>query len=418
MKMQAFLKAWDAGPSSVDMEELIAGFQQAMDKGLKGEESSMAMIPAFVDVPESIPSGKPVIVLDAGGTNFRTCLVTFDFQGRPVFSHWKRSSMPGIEREVSAKEFFSAFADQVEPLVDQSDLIGFCYSYAASIAPDGDGTTLRFSKEIKAPEVIGLPVGKSLLDELARRGHDVSKKKVVIVNDTVATLLAGAAELPGASAYLGLILGTGTNMAYLEQSRNILKLKNPRLKRQVINTESGNYDVPAGRLGGEFISTTNDPEHYHLEKMTSGAYLGGQWRMLVRHAIDQGFFSDHFSSRFLQLPKVTTIMLSSFLSDPTEGEVASCVLNDSDRENLLELGNAVVEKAAKLAAGELASVIRRLPETDKPVCVNVDGTTFYRTKGLQEACKAYLSEALPGRKIKLVHLENSPTVGAAIAGLS
>jgi hypothetical protein len=34
-----------------------------------------------------------------------------------------------------------------------------------------------FSKEIKAPEVIGKPVGKTLLEELARRGHDVSTRK-------------------------------------------------------------------------------------------------------------------------------------------------------------------------------------------------------------------------------------------------
>ena len=65
-------------------------------------------------------------------------MVTFDENLSPVISDFHKSRMPGIEREVSASEFFSVIADETERLIDLSDRIGFCFSYAAEILPDHD----------------------------------------------------------------------------------------------------------------------------------------------------------------------------------------------------------------------------------------------------------------------------------------
>ena len=118
-----------------------------------------------------------MIVIDAGGTNFRTCLVTFDHNLNPVISDFRKSRMPGIEREVSAKEFFSIIADETERLIDKSDRIGFCFSYAATILPDHDGIPECFSKEIKASEVLGKHLGKEIL-------KDIHAKETRIERDT------------------------------------------------------------------------------------------------------------------------------------------------------------------------------------------------------------------------------------------
>ncbi len=177
-KTEEFLRRRGIDPSTVDMEHLLNTFLSEMEKGLIDEySSSLKMIPTYTAVVSEIPKNEPVIVLDAGGTNFRTCLVTFDDQGTAHIEDFRKVSMPGVKKEVSAQEFFSTFADEVERLIDKSDKIGFCFSYAASITADHDGIPLVFSKEIKAPEVIGKPVGSTLLRELARRGYDVSNKK-------------------------------------------------------------------------------------------------------------------------------------------------------------------------------------------------------------------------------------------------
>ncbi|MDD4763242.1 MAG: hexokinase, partial [Sphaerochaetaceae bacterium] len=114
-KTEAFLNSWHLGPDSIDMDQYCSQFLQEMDAGLAGKNSSLAMIPSYTTTEVSIQPGSSVIVLDAGGTNFRTCLVTFDEELVPHISHFKKCGMPGVKHETSAQEFFKILANEVEP---------------------------------------------------------------------------------------------------------------------------------------------------------------------------------------------------------------------------------------------------------------------------------------------------------------
>jgi len=412
------------------MKALLATFLSEMEKGLEAEStSSLKMIPTYTEVVSTIAKGESVIVLDAGGTNFRTCLVTFDEQGNAHIEDFKKVSMPGVKEEVSAQKFFSTFADEVERLIDKSDKIGFCFSYAAAITADHDGIPLVFSKEIKAPEVIGKKVGASLLAELERRGYDVTNKKVAVLNDTVATLLAGqsaASDIPY-SGYIGFILGTGTNTAYVERNSNIAKLGLFDGKSQIINIESGNFDYCPSKLDREYFDSTKQPEQYHLEKMISGAYLGPLSTLVIQKAIADGILSATFAKRFAQLGTVNTTVMSNYLEMPLNKEyalVACCEGNEDDAIALWMIIDAVIARAAKLTAANLAAtVIKSGAGTDprRPVCINADGTTFYKTEYLKKYTEYYLHTYLQleyKRYYRFVRIDDSPTIGAAIAGLS
>ena len=426
----AFLSKWGIEAASIDMKSLLATFLSEMESGLEKESgSSLKMIPTHTEVVSSLAKGEPVIVLDAGGTNFRTCLVTFDEQGSAHIEDFRKVSMPGVKEEVTAQQFFSTFADEVERLIDKSDKIGFCFSYAAAITEDHDGIPLVFSKEIKAPEVIGKKVGASLLSELARRGYDVSKKKVAVLNDTVATLLAGqgAPSDTDYSGYIGFILGTGTNTAYVERNSNISKLGLFDGKSQIINIESGNFDFCPGRLDREYFDSTKHPEQYHLEKMISGAYLGPLSTLVIQKAIAEGVLSSTFAKRFAQLGTVNTTVMSNYLEMPFNSNyalVACCEGNEDDAIALWMIIDAVIARAAKLTAANLAAtVIKSGAGTDprKPVCINADGTTFYKTEYLKKYTEYYLHTYLQlehKRYYRFVRIDDSPTIGAAIAGLS
>ena len=217
-KAAGFLRAHNLLPEQVDEEKLLEYFFSEMDRGLAGQPSSLPMIPTYTQEVDRAASGEKVIVLDAGGTKFRTCLISFDEKGEFTIEDFRKVPMPGIRSEVSAKEFFGILADNVERFIDKADRIGFCFSYEAGITEEHDGIPYAFSKEIKAPEVIGKPLARTLLEELGRRGHDVSGKKFSVVNDTVATLLACKACYHGpSSGSIGFILGTGTvNKVYDE----------------------------------------------------------------------------------------------------------------------------------------------------------------------------------------------------------
>lgn len=426
-KIDSFLARHMLSAQSVDENSILSFFESEMEKGLKGEESSLQMIATYVSPDAEIIPGESVIVLDAGGTNFRTCLVTFDEERKAIISDFRKTGMPGVKSEVSAKEFFSILADNVERLIDKSDRIGFCFSYAARILENHDGIPLLFSKEVKAPEVIGKPLGDNLLQELKRRGHDVSKKKVSIVNDTVATLLAAKSAYPrNASGYIGFILGTGTNTAYAEQNRKIKKLNINDDKKQIINVESGDLKLELGDLDSLFMLTTKDPNTYHFEKKISGAYLGSFAAFVIDKAIEEGIFSTVFAERYSKIERLNTTRMSNYLEMPNnmDYDLVRCVDGlEDDAISLYRIIKAIIERAGKLTAINLsAAVLASGAGTNPryPVVINADGTTFYKTEFLEFYTSLYLDLILAkkySRYYKIVNVDSSPTIGAAIAGL-
>lgn len=426
-KVQSFIEKYGLSAKSVNTDEILSLFRAEMKKGLKGA-SSLAMIATYVSTDAEIKKGESVIVLDAGGTNFRTCLVTFDDNKNPIISDFQKTGMPGVKEEVSAKQFFSILADNVERLIDKSDRIGFCFSYAAEILENHDGIPLMFSKEIKAPEVVGMPIGENLLKELASRGYDVKNKKVSIVNDTVATLLAAKAAYPeNASGYIGFILGTGTNTAYAEKTCNIEKINKPGEDRQIINVESGCLKISLGELDDAYMATTKDPDSYHLEKKISGAYLGGFAALVIEKAIEDGVLSASFAEKYRAIEKINTTRMSHYLEMPhnMEYDLVRCVEgNEDDASALYEIIKNIIERAAKLTAINLTAAVLESgagTEPRYPVVINADGTTFYKTEFLEFYTRLYLDEILAKankRYYKIVNMDNSPTIGAAIAGLA
>ncbi len=426
-RTESFLLRHKLSASCIDEDEVLGFFLSEMEKGLDGT-GSQPMIPTHISADGNVISGESVIVLDAGGTNFRTCLVTFDADKKPMISDFRKVSMPGLKKEVSAAEFYSVLADNVERLIDKADRIGFCFSYAADITDDHDGIPLFFSKEIKAPEVIGTRLGSSLLAELGRRGHDCSGKKVAVINDTVATLLAAkAARGENASSYIGFILGTGTNTAYIEENGNIRKLGAVKHGSQIINVESGNFSIHAGDLDDVFLNGTNDPDKYFMEKKISGAYLGPFAALVIENAIAEGVLSGAFAERYHKIDKLTTARMSNYLEMPhnMDYDLVRCVEGcEDDATALYTILSSIIERAAKLTAINLsAAVIKSGKGTEPryPVVINADGTTFYKTEGLEFYTRMYLDLILRKkhrRYYDVINVDSSPTIGAAIAGFS
>lgn len=424
MEAYDFLKKHGLRAEDVDSDKVLDFFSSEMKKGLDGEESSLAMIATYTEAGNDIPDGESVIVMDAGGTNFRTCLVTFN-DGVAEISDFQKVGMPGAKKEVSKKEFFSILADNIQRFMGKSKKIGFCFSYAAEITPDHDGIPLMFSKEIKAPEVIGKRLGKELLAELAGRGYDTEGMTVSIVNDTVATLLAAKAAYKGdASTYIGFILGTGTNTAYVERNSNIKKL-NLTEGSQIINVESGCLKLELSEIDEEFMKTTKDSNSYHLEKKISGAYLGPFALFVLKKAAEEGVFSSQSVEKLSGMNDLETKDVGGFLREAGDfsNPLSFFSANKEDAKNAYIIMRSIVERSGKLTALNLTAAVIASGEGDdprRPVVINADGTTFYKTCFLEDYVKEYLDQILwkkEGKVCQIVSIDNSPTIGAAIAGL-
>lgn len=431
--VEDFLNRHYLNPDMVDIDEVCGLFLKEMDAGLAGKESSLAMIPSYCSPDARPKEGESVIVIDAGGTNFRTCIVTFDSDLKPVISNFRKIRMPGTGQEVSAKEFFSIIADELERLIDKSDKIGFCFSYAAEILPDHDGIPQMFSKEIKAKEVLGKHLGVEILAELASRGHDVSAKKVIVMNDTVTTLLAAQAKNSNGSydGCVGFILGTGTNNAYIEKTSNITKIDPAILasgqvpENQIINVESGCLKLHMGDIDRKFLESTRDPDLYLFEKMVSGAYLGPLAFMVIDQAVKEGILSQEFADAHAAYTSLSTMDLNAFLKEEESNQLARCCkyCSEEDYDTLMEILGSFISRAAKLAAANLAAAVLKTDfgkDEDHPVLINADGTTFLYTACLKsyttEYLDAYLAEK--GRRAVITQIDDSPIIGSAIGALS
>ena len=186
-----------------------------------------------------LSENKSVIAIDAGGTNFRSRLVTFDANGSPTISDMEKGDARDGSRRSRIFETIASFLDHLK---NKADRIGFCFSYAMSITPEGDGKVIQFSKEIKAKEVIGSLVGESLSDALVERGWN-RPKKVVLLNDTTAALLAGASAATNGKeydSYVGFILEPNERGLHrIRRDTEDTSLGAPAPESQIIVCESG-----------------------------------------------------------------------------------------------------------------------------------------------------------------------------------
>lgn len=423
-----FLRTYNMNPEHFDIEESSTLFLNEMDKGLFNSNAALMMIPTYIETEVDIPLREPVIVLDAGGTNFRTATVRFDKPGIPIITKYHKFPMPGTgdEGNVSKKDFFDRIASFMKESVSDSKKIGFCFSYPTKIYPTGEGKLLHFTKEVKAPEVVGSMIGENLLLALHRAGMD-NEKDIVILNDTVATLLAGKAQEKKYSSYIGFILGTGTNCSYNERNSNIGKLqKLDPTRRQVINTESGRFSLfNGGILDEEFTATTDKPLEGKMEKMVSGAYQGPLALHVLKRAANDGLFSDSFKAEILKFKVLEPVVMDGFLNQPEniQNPLGKICFTDSDRIILFTIMDQLIERAARLAAAELSAMVLKTGKGDDPtlpICIVADGTTYYKSRGLKFRTEFYLKDYLEnkkGRYVEFCHIEDAPLLGAAVAGL-
>lgn len=426
MDITAWLKKQKVTAAAYDADSLIERFLAEMDKGLSGGESSLAMIPAYIGIGEALPANRSVAVIDAGGTNLRTCIARFNDAGAIEISHFNKRAMPGRDRETSCAEFYTVLVDLLEPLKDLFECIGFCFSYPADILPDHDGRLLHWTKEIKIPGLVGRKIGAGLIEMLEQRG--ITGKRVVLLNDTVAALLAGLAQGQAfnTSSYVGFILGTGTNTAYVEQNANIGKLEDISTGSQVINVESGGFAAfERGICDIQLDVRSENPGGHVFEKVISGVYMGPLALELFQLLASEGVFSDSGGAALAIMKELTTIHVDNLSAGNGRdtGVLGTEVFTDADREIMKAVFAGVVERAALFTAVNItAAVIKSGAGQDPgcPVCVNIDGSTFYKTWQLPEKMHEYMVPLLAkrGLHIRCIQVHDGPITGAAIAALT
>jgi hexokinase len=420
-----FLKNHRLRSSDIDADDLVRIFTEDMNFGLEGREGALRMIPTYIEADNDFTTDTPVLAIDAGGTNFRAALLTITKAGEVIINDTVSYAMPGLDGEISSKEFFRITGDYIRPLAEKAGRIGFCFSYPTEILPNKDGRLIQFCKEVQAPEVHGQLIGRKLLEELG-----MPDKKIVLLNDTVATLLAGRSSSVGRQydSFIGFILGTGTNTCYIEQNRNILK-KSDLFKEgsQIINIESGDFGRPPQTdLDILFSNTTTDPGSYKFEKMFSGGYFGGLTLLILKAAAAEGVFSDQTALEISKIAELSSEEANSYVArQVAKGHIlVESIRECNDADSCRHIIEALIDRAAKLVAASMSAVILKCDKgrsPEKPVLITVEGTTFYKLHNFRSRFEMYLNEYLfveRKRYVEFTEVDKSGLIGAAMAALT
>jgi hexokinase len=391
------------------LKEIALSLKQKVETGLNAENTEIQCIPTFISPKTTGIKGKAV-VLDLGGTNYR--IAKIDFSGAKPVIHpengWKidlsKMKTPGFTQE----DLFREQADPVEEIkVEENMPIGYCFSYPAESMPDGDAKLLRWTKGVDIKEMIGKPVGEPLMNYFNKTMTSAQFTGIKVINDTVASLFAGLTK-SGYDAYIGLIVGTGTNMATFIKADKIKKLS-PSLKLEgliPVNLESGNFCPPhLTNIDTQVDKNSGSEGQQRFEKAVSGMYLG--------EILKSAFPDDEFEDRF-DAQKLTTI-----LSYP-----------DVYKEKYVETAGAIYQRSAKLVAASIAGLVEVLISHDssvKKICLTAEGSLFWSKnkngKSYVELVNCELHNLLKefghaDVSVEIIQMDNANLIGTAIAALS
>ncbi|KGM42753.1 Hexokinase [Olavius algarvensis spirochete endosymbiont] len=437
-----FLTDVKMNPANIDLNSIVEHIVDEMTKGLNGKPSSLAMIPTYLEIDTDVTVGEKVVVLDAGGTNLRTATVHFDKSGKVQINNFLKQPMPGTGGiQVGSEEFFDSLANLIWPLLKEDvRKIGFCFSYPMEVYPNRDGRLIRWSKEVLAPDVEGEMMGACLKEALREKGL-VDAPSLVMLNDTVSTVLTGSSSITERrdwGAYVGFILGTGTNSCYVESNSAIGKANglNPN-HSQVINCESGGLDLDcSGRADVLLCEETEEPESYRFEKMLSGRYFGPLVRKTISLAAEAELISYPVALEIEKLSSFSTRDADDYAHNPSNsrnplvallaasgGKRAAETRGGTEACRLWHLVDGLLERAAKLSAANLAAAVLKSSSHNgplQPACIVIDGTTYYRYYRFAHRVESYLRPYLCFRDkyYEMVQVDDAPLVGAAVAALT
>jgi len=390
------------------LKEIALNLEDKINNGLKNDNTEVKSIPTYIH-PLSCGAEGQAVVLDWGGTNYRAAVI--NFAGGIANITPKKAG--GTELSATTTKGFSLddllvkqseFVNEIE-LPDKAP-IGYCFSYPAECLPNGDAELIKWTKGLDIKEMIGNPVGKPLLDQLNKSGK-AEFTGIKVINDTVASLFAGLTD-PDFDAYIGLIVGTGTNMAAFVNADRIPKIDSALNWQGLtpVNLESGNFNPPHLTKYDDLVNEKSDNKgSQRFEKAVSGMYIG----QILREVFPEDGFDE-----------------------TTDGKALTDIINNSDehKKRHVKVAIAIYKRSAKLVASSLAGLIDLLATHDKSirkVRITAEGSLFWSEvsgcKDYNKIVKSTLKELLSEMghkkiKVNIANIESANMIGSGIAALS
>ncbi|TYH53433.1 hypothetical protein ES332_D09G100800v1 [Gossypium tomentosum] len=389
-----------------------------MHAGLASEGGSkLKMLITYVD---SLPTGDEkglFYALDLGGTNFRVLRVLLGGKdGGILKQQFKEVSIPPNKMTGSSAALFDYIAAELAKFVAQEEddfkstsgrprELGFTFSFPVMQTSIASGTLLRWTKGFSIDETVGQDVVAELTKALERQGLEM--RVSALVNDTVGTLAGG--KYANNDVVVAVILGTGSNAAYVERAQAIPKWHGLLPK------------------SGEMI----------YEKVISGMYLGEIFRRVLCRMAKEAFFGDIDPPK-LKEPFILGTPVMSAMHHDTSPDLKVVANNLKDileisntslkmRKVIVQLCDIVATRGARLSAAGLLGILKKMGrdtikegEKQKTV-IAMDGGLYEHYEEYRNSLENCLKELLGEevfKTIKIEHSNDGSGIGAALLNAS
>uniref|UniRef100_A0A8D2P7J6 Hexokinase-2 n=1 Tax=Zosterops lateralis melanops TaxID=1220523 RepID=A0A8D2P7J6_ZOSLA len=409
-----------------------------LEYGLKREtqaEATVKMLPTYVcGMPDGTEKGK-FLALDLGGTNFRVLLVKIKSgRRRSVQMYNKIFAIPLEIMQGTGEELFDHIVQCIADFLEYMGIkgsrlpLGFTFSFPCRQASIDQGTLVGWTKGFKATDCEGEDV-VDMLREAIRRRNEFDLDIVAVVNDTVGTMMTCGYEDPNCE--IGLIAGTGSNVCYMEDMKNI-EIVEGNEGKMCINTEWGAFgdngciDHIRTKYDREVDEGSLNPGKQRYEKMTSGMYLGEIVRQILIDLTKQGLlFRGHISESLRKRGIFETKFLSQIESDRLALLQVRRILQqlglDSTCDDSIivkEVCGVVSTRAARLCGAGLAAVLEKKRENQGvehlQITVGVDGTLYKLHPHFSRVLRETVKELAPQCDVTFMLSEDGSGKGAAL----
>ena len=411
------------------------------------------MIKMLATYVEKMPTGSETgefLAIDLGGTNVRVVKVLLkDRKVQEVVAH--EDAIPKELMTGTTKQLFDFIAKQVKNFITkymkaQSMMmkkkkaypIGFTFSYPMRQKSINSGELICWTKGFGIKDTTGKCLVELLQNSLTEQ--KVNGTVFAILNDTVGTLAAN--KFKDQDTQIGLILGTGSNAAYIERTSRCSKLNRESggsgSNQMIINMEWGNYKsshLPYMDVDKDIDASTLNKGAQHYEKMISGMYLGEMARRICLKASKEiNLFGGTQRNKLEQEWSFPTSLVSKIDGLGTEDlhqveNLLSSTLNiseksvtESDARFVAELCTLIGDRSATLAGAGVVAIYKYMLDNNQVdqgqrFVVAVDGGLFEHYPRYPDRMAQTFIDLL-GKKqaqcIELVHSPDGSGIGSAV----
>ncbi|KAG2537340.1 hexokinase-7-like [Panicum virgatum] len=426
------------------LNEVAAAMEAEMRAGLREEGGSK--IKMIISHVENLPTGNEegfFYALDLGGTNFRVLRVQLAGKEKPVAKRESKVSIPPRIMSGNASELFGFIASALASFVadegrsnvfeDKQRELGFTFSFPVRKTSIASGTLSYWTKGFKIDDAVGKDVVAEL--QTAMEKHGVEMRVAALINDAVGTLAAG--RYNDEDVVIGVILGTGSNAAYVEEASAIPKFEGelPKSGNTVINTEWGNFSsscLPITEYDQALDKESLNPGEQIFEKMISGMYLGEiVRRVLLKIASQSTLFGEINQTKLETRDILGTDNISALHHDDTpdlrivaEKLADNLKIKDTSletRKMVVEICDIVTTRSARLAAAGIVGILRKIgravPGDQRRSVVAIDGSLFDHYAEFRQCLERTLVELLgeeASRSVAVKLTKDGSGLGAAL----